>query len=344
MRGNIIKWVMLSLLASVLAGTLAYIYMRPYLPREIGFANTYKPVAAGQDNQEYEPFPDWQSRKRQRALAVVIDNLPDARPQSGLEAAEVVFEVPVEGGLTRFLAIISGDNPENIGPIRSARPYLIDLAREYNGILVHAGASTEAYEYLAREKIDDLDEIAGGPLAQGAFWRLTDRPKPHNLYTNTDNLRRAAKGLKMNLTVPPSQRSYSKEDSDFQGEKINDLTVYYPNRLAEVRFAYNPEKQVFERFSALKPHLNSKGEQITAANVIVQYVHYRYLDGDGHLQLILHGEGNAYVFREGKVVSATWHKTPGAFTRFTDGKGKEIALAPGPTWIIIVPKGTRVDY
>lgn len=341
MRGKIIKWALICLVVSVLSGTLAYVYMRPYLPKELTFPSAGKEQPEGDSVQEV--FPGWRERERERALAVVLDNSQEARPQSGLEAAELVYEVPVEGGLTRFLAMVTQDI-EILGPVRSTRPYITDLAREYGAILVHAGGSPEALDILVRDNIEHLDEINGNPQVQGAFWRTPDRPKPSNLYTSSEVLQKAAKSLEYKTGEAVRMMGLTKPDQEVNGKPVKDLTIFYPNRQAEARYVYNPQRKVFERFTAGKPHLSAKGEQLVAANVIIQYVHYSYKDGDGRLQLLMHGEGKALVFREGKVLPALWKKMPGEFTTYTDEKGTKLAMLPGPTWVQVVTSVTKVDY
>jgi len=276
-------------------------------------------------------------------LAIILDNTPEARPQSGLEAAELIYEVPVEGGLTRFLAMFT-QGMEIIGPIRSARPYLTDLAKEYGAILVHAGGSPEALDILGREPAEHLDEIYGPVQVKTAYWRTPDRPKPSNLYASWEGLLKAAKNANYSLGSASRSLATAAPGQEIKGEPVQDLTIFYPNRQAEARYVYNQERHVFERYTAGKPHLSAKGDQLTAANVIVQFVHYRFTDGDGRLQLLMHGEGKALVFREGKMIQALWKKMPGEFTSYTDEHGKALAMLPGPTWVQVVTAGTKVDY
>ena len=343
MRGKYIKWILIGIIFSIVSGAAAYYYMGAYLPKSISFDLT-KPKQTGEENPKYIPYPDWDTRNRQRAFAVVIDNAPQARPQSGLDQAEVVVEFPVEGGLTRLLAIMTGDMIETVGPIRSARPYLIDIANEYSAILVHAGGSQEALEMLDKKQGEHLDELFGGAEVGAAFWRVPDRPKPHNLYTSLDSLRRTAKALKYKLSNAPVERATLAPEAEVSGVEVDDITIYYPNRTSEVRYVFNKEELVFARFMAGNPHENTRGEQIKIPNIIIQFVSHRFVDGDGHLQLILHGEGKALIFREGKVVTGLWQKTPGQFTKYTDQYGKTIPLLQGPTWIAVVTNATRVDY
>ncbi len=344
MRGKIIKWIVASLLISTLVGGITYYFIRPYLPNKINFESLGKPHQDENGTIPENPFQNWQERKRKRALAVIIDNADGAGAQSGLDKADVVVEVPVEGGLTRLLAIISADSIDLLGPIRSLRPTFVDLAKEYNAVLVHAGGSAEGLDTLGRENQDHIDEIYGGSKAETAFWRVSDRPKPYNLYASSESLRKAAKELGYNLTTPPPERTYLKDDADVSGTDVSDLTILYPNRSNQIAYKYDKDTKVFQRYKNEKPHLTAKGEQLMAANVIVQYVPSRVTDGDGRLQLILHGEGKTLILRQGKVIEGLWKKEPDGFTQFTDMKGRVIPLAEGTTWIEVVRNGTKVNY
>ncbi|MFY9174906.1 MAG: DUF3048 domain-containing protein [Peptococcia bacterium] len=331
----------IGLVISIGAGTLVYVLMRPYFPEDMSL--TGEKDKPQETELPEENFPGWRERERAKALAVVIDNAPEARPQSGLEGAELVYEIPVEGGLTRFLAMIT-EPIDIVGPIRSTRPYINDLAHEYGAFLVHAGGSIKALENLEKNKNEHLDEINGSKQVRAAFWRSPDRPKPSNLYSSTEALLKAAAEEKYNLNTPSNYLPLVELGEEIDGELVNDITIFYPNHQAEVRYVYNSEDKVFERYTAGKPHLTAKGDQITCANIIVQYVHYHYLDGDGRLQLLMHGEGDALIFREGKVTTAYWKKFPGEFTSFVDKKGDIIGVLPGPTWVQVVTKATMVDY
>lgn len=344
MRERVFKWALICIIASLLSGTIAFYYMRPYLPRSMGGFNQ-EPA----EQQEIMPpvnesFPGWEEKVRKRALAVIIDNAPQARPQTGLEAADVIVELPVEGGLTRFLAIIAQDEAEIIGPVRSARPYIVDAAKEYEGILVHAGGSLEALEAIKREELNNMDEISGSLNVQGAFWRIPDRTKPHNLYASIESLRQAAVKEKYSLSIRPLPYPYIEKDKELNGKKAEDITIFYPNRDCEARFVYSREKKAYARYTAGSPHLTEKGDQLLAANIVIQFVPYRYTDGDGHLEMILHGQGKALFFRDGKVLEGNWQKTPGKSTIFTDKTGQKIEMIPGPIWIQVVNNSTRIDY
>ncbi|WP_458120099.1 DUF3048 domain-containing protein [Paenibacillus sp. Z6-24] len=137
-----------------------------------------------------------------RPVAVMINNAPAARPQSGLAEADMVYEVLAEGGITRLVAVYQSYHGDAaIGPVRSIRPYLITLGETVNGLLVHAGGSNDAYAILQNGGKEHLDEITN---ASAPFWRDSSRKAPHNLYTNEQKLRKAAadKGYTEQLTLP----------------------------------------------------------------------------------------------------------------------------------------------
>lgn len=344
MRRKFIIWGFLVLILSIVVGMVTHYFVRPYLPAEKTLQKGDAQVKDETGEEIVYPFAGWKDKVRERALAIVIDNAERARPQSGLERADVVIEVPVEGGMTRFVALICSNDMDLVGPIRSARPYFMDLAQEYNGILVHAGGSPETMNILEKEKFAHLDEIYGGKQVAASFWRTPDRPKPHNLFATSDTLRRAAKNLKLNLTTLPHQPTVLAADAEVPGEVVDNISIFYANKSCSALFSFNKEQRVFERFTGEKPHLSSLGEQLKTANVIVQFVPYCIADGDGRLQLILHGKEEALIFRDGKVVKGYWEKKPGKITKFTDRAGKAISFMEGPIWIEVVPKGTRVDY
>lgn len=137
-----------------------------------------------------------------RPIAVMINNAPAARPQSGLSQADMVYEVLAEGGITRLVAVYQSYHGDvTIGPVRSIRPYLIGIGDSLHALLVHAGGSTDAYAILQGGGREHLDEITN---ASAPFWRDSSRKAPHNLYTNEVKLREAAakKGYEETVTIP----------------------------------------------------------------------------------------------------------------------------------------------
>ncbi|WP_082112183.1 DUF3048 N-terminal domain-containing protein [Paenibacillus sp. DMB20] len=147
-----------------------------------------------------------------RPLSVMINNAPAARPQSGLSKADIVYEVLAEGGITRLIAIYQSQTGiEKIGPIRSIRPYLINIGESYGGVLVHAGGSPEAYSIIKKQGKQDMDEIGN---AGAYFWRTKDRKAPHNLYSSDEKLREGAAKLKYAAEAKIPAYTFIKEEND----------------------------------------------------------------------------------------------------------------------------------
>ncbi|MDD2401202.1 MAG: DUF3048 domain-containing protein, partial [Clostridia bacterium] len=300
MKNKYVLWCVIGVLLSIFVGLITYYFNSPRLPKEIvkvdkekekdiDIDNGKEKEKEGDINENDESkvkektyyFDGWKDKQRKRVLAVIIDNAVEARPQAGLDQADVVMEFPVEGGLTRFVAIISNDNVNLIGPVRSARPYFIEVGEEYRGILVHAGGSNESIRILENDTMDHLDEIYGNFKVKTAFWRIPDRAMPHNLYTTSDTLRRTSKNLSFDnlLMQPPYRKLYieDKEDKEVKGEKIHDINIYYSNKNCTASFVFDEGIRAFKRFTADKPHTNPFGQQLITPNVVVQYVSCSYL-------------------------------------------------------------------
>lgn len=276
-----------------------------------------------------------------RPLAVIIDNLSAARPPSGLEEADLVYEAPAEGGVSRLMPVFYHQKPGKIGPIRSARPYYITLAQEHQAIFVHCGGSPEALEQIKSQKIASIDEFRGARY----FWRSTQRKEPHNLYSSSEMLEQAAKELKLQKEVKlPTRKFLSPDASPAGGVPAASLSLNYGGISNEVRYVYDPSQKVYLRFNGGSPHRDAdSGRQLAAANVIVQHVSGRVLDAEGRLQLGVLGTGKAEIYTRGQKIEATWTKSsPTARTVFKDRQGQEVAFAAGTTWVQLVTPQVRV--
>lgn len=270
-----------------------------------------------------------------RPLAVMINNAPAARPQSGLSAADIMIEVLAEGGITRFIAIFQSEGgAETVGPVRSIRPYLIELGESYDGVLVHAGGSPDAYSILQKQQKQHMDEISNsGPY----FWRSSDRKAPHNLYTSADKLREGAdtKGYSHDFKSPVY--TYNEEGATSGGELAKQFDIHYLLESYRVTYDYD---EVSGRYMRL---VNGKADQdldngnpIGASNIIVAGADHKVLDNVGRLSVNLEQGGEAMLFQKGKMIRGQWVKKTGDIIRFVQN-GTEVALVPGKTFISIVP-------
>ncbi|MGG4213781.1 DUF3048 domain-containing protein [Paenibacillus sp. FSL L8-0638] len=276
----------------------------------------------------------------ERPLAVMINNAPAARPQAGLSQADMVYEVLAEGGITRLVAFFQSHGGDvKIGPVRSIRPYLIELGETYGALPIHAGGSTDAYAILQQQRKEHLDEISNG----GAyFWRSKDRRPPHNLYTDVNRLRKGSdsKGYAKQTDVPVYSYLKSGEIPVMVNETATSLQIRFLLKSYRVSYTYDPAGQQYKRFVNEKSHVDqNNNQQLSAANVIVMSTRHRTLDDVGRLSVELDGSGEAMVFQQGQLIQAEWQHTPGDAIRFMKN-GVEIPLTPGTSYIHVVPADT----
>ncbi len=274
-----------------------------------------------------------------RALMVSIENSPQARPQAGLKQASIVYEFLVEGGITRFLALYWDQIPDKVGPVRSVRPYLIETALDYNALILHAGASPGGFALLETSGISHLDQIYHGNY----YWRDGKRRPPHNLYTGYLKIKDYLN--KMTGHDYPPRFSYQQirfiEDKD----RANEITVDYWGTY-KVIYLYNQENNYYRRFldNLETPHVTEEGDQLTARNIIVQFVSTGVKDDVGRLRMNLEGSGRSLIFRDGIVINGSWKSEGDDWTHYFNGEGEEVKLNPGQTWIQIVPESTPVTF
>lgn len=277
-----------------------------------------------------------------RPLAVMIGNNPQARPQSGLPQADLVYEFPAEGGITRFMAVYYHGQAKVIGPVRSARPYFMDQALGWDAVFVHVGQSPQSIAYYKANKVDHIDEFS----RTKAFWREKSRKVPDNLYTSTDKLKKMVAELKYERDVELPAFQFAQEPLKGKGREAQSLEIHYPEKLNRAFFQYEVESGLYKRFTGGKAHLDKEtGQQLTAGNVIVQFTSARVFDEEGRMDVGMLGQGKMLLFSGGRVIEGTWVKKElRRPTQFFDATGEPVTLNPGQTWIQIVPEGTKVAY
>lgn len=315
------------------------------------------PIVTEEQNQEEASVPDpvyahtapltglpLEESPTNRPIAVMINNAPAARPQSGLNGADLVYEVLAEGGVTRLVAIYHS-NPEaaqipKIGPIRSIRPYMIKVGESYHGVLAHAGASNDAYAVLQKQHKENLDEITNaGPY----YWRDKSRKAPHNLYSNLENLTKGAakRGYEIEDLSVPAYTFRSKDDL-VEGDSASEITIKFQLNNYLVSYKYDPETQLYERMINGKPHTDLTGEPLTAANLVVLGADHKVLDDVGRLAINLDYGGEAIVFERGKMIRGQWiHKEDDVIRIVKDNS--EIPFYPGNTYFHVVPNAPDFD-
>ena len=272
---------------------------------------------------------------------IMIENSPDARPQSGLTQAGVVFEAIAEGGITRFLALYQEDQPEYIGPVRSVRPYYLDWLQGFDAPIAHAGGSNDALAKIKTDKVKDLDQFANAK----AYQRVNSRYAPHNLYTSAAKL----DALKESKGFGTSEftgfvRKAKEEPSKAPTATTLDFEIsgFYYNP----RYVYDAGTNTYKRSEGGKPHTDEKtGNQIAPKVVIANIMAYSVIDSVGHSGYNTVGSGKSFIFQDGTVTIGSWKKTSSkSQMQFLDANGADIKLNPGQTWISAVGNAAGVKY
>ena len=292
---------------------------------------------------------------------VMIENSEDARPQSGLSDASVVFEAIAEGGITRFLALFQDTQPDYIGPVRSARPYYVQWCMGFDCALAHAGGSPEALQNIKDWGTKDLNDTPG------IFWRITGRYAPHNLYSSIAKLNELENskgygaptftGLSRKKdapfktpAAPPSPTVATKTPPPAADPRTPaaslDLAISSP--AFNSHLDYDPSTNTYKRSQAGAPHLvtNAAGAQtpITPKVVVALIMQYG-IASDKHSQYGVIGTGQAFIFQDGTVTEATWNKADTtAPLRLTDAAGKDIPLNAGQTWFTALSAPNLITY
>ena len=276
---------------------------------------------------------------------VIIENQTDARPQSGLQDAGVVYEALAEGGITRFEAFYLDKRPASLGPVRSVRTYFVDWALEYNAPLAHAGGNADALDEITPLGMKDMNALS---FAASSFFRINTRYAPHNLYTTSDLLDALVKrlGFATPVTFSPSPR---KADAPSASPDHPTIHIDYSYNGYQVDYKYDAATNDYARFLAGAPHVDvNTNAQIHVKNIVVEYMPTSYgTTRIGEQTVIMQtvGQGKAIVFRDGTAVVGTWSKASHAGrTLLKDSTGAEIPLDAGNTWYSIVPTGNNVSY
>jgi len=275
------------------------------------------------------------------ALAIKVENLPDARPQAGLDRADVVYEEPVEGGITRFIVVYQCHDAARVGPVRSGRTtdpkVLVQFGRPVMG---YAGGQAPVVRAIDRAGL--IDENYN--IAISAYTRDETRPAPHNLYTSTRSLWKAAKATE---GAPHPVFSY---DPEVAGPSRKARTVHLPfSSYSDVYWTWSRREGAWLRSHGTVPHVLEDGTQVRAANVVVMQVQVRtgpIVDAAGNHspEVELTGSGKAYVFRDGRMIVGRWERARlKDVTTFVTKAGTEIALAPGVTWVELLPSTIGVQ-
>ncbi|OGL77400.1 hypothetical protein A3E97_00230 [Candidatus Uhrbacteria bacterium RIFCSPHIGHO2_12_FULL_47_12] len=276
----------------------------------------------------------------QQVYGVMIDEHMDARAQSGIDQAFLVIEAPVEAGIPRLLAFFSEDQKvEKIGPVRSARPYFVDWALEFDALYTHVGGSNEALAKIANGATFDLNEFWHDPQ----FWRATNRSAPHNTYTSTDRMGEYVKAKRDAGRAAPLYGVWKFKTTKPTEVLPEKFSIRYASSDYTFSWAYDVEQKAYVRLFDDQPVKTLEGNKIDAQNVIVMISDVEVIDSIGRRHIRTTGEGVASVFQDGKKMEAVWKK-PAASERlrFYTKEGQEIEMNPGKTWIEVIAEESQL--
>jgi hypothetical protein len=284
------------------------------------------------------PVPGGGAVPLRTALAVKVDNYPNARPQSGLDKADVIYEEPVEGGITRYAVVFQCQDAPAVGPVRSARN--IDI-----GILGQLGTPLEAHVGGIDPVLANIDASPVVNLDLGQNGAIESHPAgreaPYDTYSSTALMW----GTHPTMQTPP-QPLFTYSNTTPAGFPVSTMNIDFSGT-SNVTWKYDPSISAFKRYyNGSTPDMLADGTQNTAANVVVQYVSISYgpwlENSEGGLEvqadLYPNASGKAVVFRSGVAIAATWQRSAlGSPTRYLNSAGQVIPMQPGQTWVELVP-------
>jgi hypothetical protein len=284
---------------------------------------------------------------RRRIVGVKIDNAPLARPQLGLAYADLVYEQLAEGDLTRFLALYLEQEPELIGPVRSARPTDIYLGEEWDFLLAYAGAGRTMTRLLGESLIPLFKAPELGERLDGTpYLRDPRRPVPHNLFVKISQVREAAArdpAIAPEVEIKP----FPFQEPPPETGPLRNLTVPYTSPIVAVNWHFEPDTGLWKRVMAGAPHVDAlNGQQIAVENVLLQFAEVMPANvepdaaGNPVMDTILRGENTARLFHSGQIFEGTWSKEHDrAKTAYRLPDGSPMPFRQGKVWVHILPLG-----
>jgi hypothetical protein len=279
-----------------------------------------------------------------RVVSVKIENSPAARPQTGLDKADIVYETITEGGITRFNALFQSQIPPTAGPVRSARPSDFYIVPQYLALFAHAGGDAAVRAELKnRSLFDDMDQF----LNPSPYTRIKGRVAPHNLYVNIAALRVAAvqnRGYEATATVAGPAFAAS---SATPTPTVSVITVPFSSSNT-VTWKFDPTGDVYGRSINGKAHMDAVTKrQYTARNVVVLWALTKKYTAAGAaspvLDIQLTGTGRATVFRDGTRFDGTWQASATSPPVLRDGSGQVITLGQGNTWFQVISNDLNIS-
>lgn len=271
---------------------------------------------------------------------VMIENSTSSRPQSGLGSADVIYETSAEGGIPRFMALFHKNMADKIGPVRSVRPYFLELALENDLPFAHCGGSSDALTSISEDgSIMSINEIS----SEEYFWRDPERQSPHNLYTSSYNILNSIIDNDF-LSIPRPFADFNKDY--YLDESLSSVSNIFLNLNKNYDTSYIYEDNVYKKSMDGVVALDAAtNEQLSFSNVVIQKTSISLQDDNLHLDIDLVGEGEGYIFSNGRYVNVVWKKTSkDDKTTFYDINGDVVPLSPGKTIWHILNNDTDISF
>ncbi|WP_170298395.1 DUF3048 domain-containing protein [Agromyces allii] len=282
---------------------------------------------------------DWAAMQHP-SIAAKIDNHEEARPQVALNRTDIVFEELVEGGLTRYLAVWHSDMPAQIGPVRSIRPMDPDIATPFGGVIAYSGGQEM---FVAMMQATPLVNLVFDLDDTGLFSRADERPGPHDVILD------AAEALSRNAALPPPPVQFVYGGTDpladpaFKAATTSSVSQVF----SEERYpswSWDAAASVWLRSQEGAPDLDDAGAQVRAVNLVTMRVDIDWQYGEVP-KTVMVGTGEVWVSVNGRTAHGTWAKSAReAPIVFTADNGEALTLAPGNTWIELVPTTGSVAF
>lgn len=270
---------------------------------------------------------------KQPVTGIMIENSTSARPQSGLKNSGVIFEAIAEGGITRFLVLYQQEKPQLIGPVRSIRLYDVEWVAAFNASVAHIGGSAGGLAEIRNGSYRDIDQF----FNPGAYWRVSDRYAPHNVYTSFERLDalNTAKGYTSSIFTGFSRI----DEKPAEVLDATQITIDISGPLFDNVYTYDVATNSYLRSQAGAPHLDREDGQINPKVVVAMRVDETTVFEDGNRELIITiSSGAGTIFQNGTAIPVTWSKASKTDQiKFTDAQGNDVPLVRGQTWLVAVP-------
>ncbi len=283
-----------------------------------------------------------------RPVAIMINNIKKALPQCGISKASIIYEALAEGGITRLLAVFEDvEGIEQIGTIRSSRPYYIDFSQGVDAIYVHIGGSPQAYSQLKADRLDSFDLIEGANTDMS--WRDKDRIKnngyEHSVFTSGERLLNKFEKKGIRMTTDMEDAYNFSEDAVYEGNDATKISAEFSNYKTGT-YTYDSASGLYRIGQYGTSHVDALyNSQLAFKNIFVLHMKSSVIRGDtaGRLEFENVGSGEGMYFVNGTATEITWKRdSKYAPLKYYTAEGAELPVVPGDSYVAIVPLDAEV--